>query len=87
MSGRRSAGIRPTLESDHALTLTLDAPRKLSIEPDGKKRPLLLFANPIEADAPKPGDPGVIFFGPGVDKPGRIDMAARTRHCAGPQHL
>ena len=25
-----------------------------------------LFANPPEAQAPKPGDPNVVFFGPGI---------------------
>ena len=80
----QSAGVQPTLESDHALTLTLDAPRKLSIEPDGKKGPLLLFANPIEADAPRAGAPGVIYFGPGIHKPGRIDVAGgQTLYLAG----
>ena len=80
----RSAGVQPTLEGDHAVTLTLDAPRKLSIEPDGKKGPLLLFANPIEAAAPKPGAPGVIYFGPGIHKPGRIDLASgQTLYLAG----
>ncbi len=79
-----SAGVKPTPEGDNALTLTLDAPRKLGIEPDGKKGPLLLFANPIEADAPKPGDAGVIYFGPGIHKPGRIDVAGgQTLYLAG----
>ena len=55
--------------------MTFGRPRKLSIEPDGKKGPLLLFANPLEKDAPKAGEPGVIYFGPGVHKPGKIDVA------------
>ncbi len=80
----QSAGVKPMLEGDNALTLTLDAPRKLSIEPDGKKGPLLLFANPIEADAPKPGEAGVLYFGPGIHKPGRIDVTGgQTLYLAG----
>ncbi len=80
----QSAGVKPTLEGDNALTLTLDAPRKLSIEPDGKRGPLLLFANPMETDAPKPDAPGVIYFGPGIHKPGRIDLAGgQTLYLAG----
>jgi len=76
--------VKPTLEGDNALTLTLDAPRKLSIEPDGKRGPLLLFANPMETDAPKPDAPGVIYFGPGIHKPGRIDLAGgQTLYLAG----
>ncbi len=43
-----SFGIQPTLEDDYTLNLTLDRPRKLSVEPDGKQGPLLLFANPLE---------------------------------------
>lgn len=80
----QSAGVKPMLNSDHELTFTLDATAKLSIEPDGKKGPLLLFANPIEADAPKSGDAGVLYFGPGIHEPGRIDMASgQTLYLAG----
>jgi len=68
----RSKGIQPVLEDDHTIKLTLDKPQKLSIEPEGKKGPLLLFANPLETDAPKPDDPGVVFFGPGLHKPEKI---------------
>lgn len=65
-------GLQPTLLDDHTLSLTLDQPRKLSVEPDGRKGPLLLFANPLETNAPKPGDEGVVYFGPGVFKPEKI---------------
>ena len=68
----QSKGIQPVLEDDHTIKLTLDKPQKLSIEPEGKKGPLLLFANPLETDAPKPDDPGVVFFGPGLHKPEKI---------------
>jgi hypothetical protein len=67
-----SKGIKPVLEDDNTITFTLKKPYKLSIEPDGKKSPLLLFANPIETDIPKPDDPNVIFFGPGLHKPEKI---------------
>ena len=67
-----SFGIQPTLEDDYTLNLTLDKPRKFSVEPDGKKGPLLLFANPLEKEVPKPGDKGVVYFGPGVHKPEKI---------------
>jgi len=75
----RDAVVRPAnpdtrtrLDGDHTLVLALSGPRKLSIEPDGKQGPLLLFANPIEESPPKPDAPGVIYFGPGVHQPGRI---------------
>lgn len=69
-----SAGVRFKLADTHTLTFTLDRPRKVSIEPDGKKGPLLLFANPLETGVPKPDEPGLIYFGPGVHQPGRIDV-------------
>ena len=80
----QSAGVQLQVEDDHALVLTLDGPRKLSIEPDGKKGPLLLFANPLETDVPKPGDPGVIHFGPGVHRAGAIKVEdGQTLYLAG----
>ena len=59
-------------EGDHTLRLTLDGPRKFSVEPDGRKGPLLLFANPLEQNPPKPGAPGVIYFGPGIHQADKI---------------
>jgi hypothetical protein len=71
-------------EDDHTLTFTLNGPRKLSIEPDGKNGPFLLFANPLETIHPKSGDAGVVFFGPGVHQPGRIDLTnGQTLYQAG----
>ena len=79
-----SSGVRSTLVDDHTLSLTLDQPRKLSVEPDGKKGPLLLFANPIETDAPKPDDKDVVYFGPGVHKPEKILLQGnQTLYIAG----
>jgi len=67
-----SAGVHMTVEDDHTLSLTLDRPCKISVEPDGKKGPLLLFANPLETTVPKQSDPNVVYFGPGVHKPEKI---------------
>lgn len=51
------------------LTIKLDRPQKLSIEPAGKRGVLVLFANP-PAESPAPTASGsVIRFGPGVHKP------------------
>jgi hypothetical protein len=56
----------------------------LSIEPEGKKGPLLLFANPLETHAPQPQDPGVVYYGPGVHKPDRIALTShQTLYLAG----
>jgi hypothetical protein len=79
-----SSAVRSTLVDDHTLNLTLDQPRKLSVEPDGKKGPLLLFANPLETDAPKPDDKDVVYFGPGVHKPEKIFLQSnQTLYIAG----
>ena len=77
-------GVQLRVEDDHTLTLTLDGPRQISLEPDGKRGPLLIFANPPEVNPPQPGDAGVIFFGAGVHKPGRIDVTnGQTLYLAG----
>lgn len=68
----QSFQIKPKLEDDHTMVLVLDRPRKLSIEPNGKNAPLLLFANPLEVEPPKPGDENVVYFGPGVAKPEKV---------------
>ncbi len=60
----------------HTLFLTLVKPCKLSIEPEGKKGPLLLFANPILKNAPAPDSPGVIYFGPGIHEPDKIALGS-----------
>jgi hypothetical protein len=70
----RSAGVAPRHEDDHTIVLALDRPRKLVIEPDGKRGPLILFANAPEQDVPKAGDPGVVHFGPGLHKPDVIRL-------------
>ena len=80
----QSSGVRLEIESDHALVLTLDGPRKLSIEPDGKRGPLLLFANPPETNPPQPDDPSVIYFGPGTHQAGAIAVGdGQTLYLAG----
>lgn len=80
----RSCGIKPVLESDHTISFTLNKPLKFSVEPDGKKSPLLLFANPIEKDVPKASDEGVVYFGPGVHKPEKILIESnQTLYLAG----
>lgn len=79
-----SAGIVPKLVADQELSFHLAGPRKLSIEPDGKKGPLLLFANPPEAKPPKPNDKDVVYFGPGLHKPGRLELhSGQTLYIAG----
>jgi hypothetical protein len=66
--------VRLQVEDEHTVSITFGSPRKISVEPDGRKGPLLLFANPTEHDAPKAGSPGVLYFGPGLHQPGRVDV-------------
>ncbi|HPD15623.1 MAG TPA: glycosyl hydrolase family 28 protein [Planctomycetota bacterium] len=65
-----SFGIEPAIDGQ-TIRFALDRPRKLTILLDGSDRQALhLFANAMETDAPKPGDPNVLYFGPGVHKVG-----------------
>ena len=83
--------IRPQtakVQLDHVetnqITVTLDGPQKISIEPDGKNGPLLLFANPLETKRPEPDAPGVIYFGPGLHNAGVIHAnSGQTVYLAG----
>ena len=70
------ADVRLDVRDDHTLSITLGSPRKLSVEPDGKNGPLLLFANPLEMDPPKPGATNVIFYGPGIHQAGVVKLGS-----------
>lgn len=65
----QSKSIKPKIVDDNTIVLTLTEPCILSVEPDGRKRPLLIFANAPEQDAPHEDDPGVLYFGPGIHRP------------------
>lgn len=68
----QNLAVRMKVEDDHTLSLMLERPVKISIEPYGKRGPLLLFANPLETKKPKSDGEDVIYFGPGVHKPEKI---------------
>ncbi len=66
------------------LVVSLDKPRNISIEPDVRNGPLLIFGNPIEQDIPSKGDPGVIYYGPGIHQPDQIKVGDnQTLYIAG----
>ena len=65
----QSKSIKPEVVDDNTIIIMLTEPCILSVEPDGRKRPLLIFANAMEQDAPQEGDTGVLYFGPGVHRP------------------
>ncbi len=68
----RDVAIRPAsagmdgVVGGNRVTITMDGPRKLSLEVEGDRfHNLHIFANPVEEDAPNPGDPGIIVVAPG----------------------
>ena len=78
-----SAGIEPTVEGN-SLSFTITKPCKLSIEPDGRIEPLILFANAPEINPPSEEDKNVIYFGPGIHKPEKIELnTGQTLYIAG----
>jgi Glycosyl hydrolases family 28 len=78
-----SLGIKPVVSGD---TITFRPPRPgfATVEVNGPHRALHLFASPPEKDAPRPTDPGVRYFGPGVHRPGKIVLGSNeTLYVAG----
>jgi hypothetical protein len=68
-----SFGIVPKLDGDR-IAFKLDRPRPVVVEVDGTHRALHLFASPLEKDIPAPDAPGVRYFGPGVHRPGPVEL-------------
>ncbi|MGE5395808.1 MAG: glycosyl hydrolase family 28 protein [Candidatus Saccharibacteria bacterium] len=62
--------------SHNQLQFSLDKPQNLSIEINKNlKRPLFLFANPLETNVPDKNDKNVIFFEAGkIHYPGQVDI-------------
>ncbi len=68
-------GVQLQRDSAHEITLTADKPFRISVERNGRIKPLVLFGNALETDAPRPGDANVVYFAPGVHRPGKITLA------------
>ena len=78
-----SRAIRPAIEGQR-IRFELARPGQFTVELDGPHHALHLFADPPEVDAPKPGDPHVLYFGPGVHRPGKIELKnGQTVYVAG----
>ncbi len=78
-----SAGLQYTIENN-SIQFQLNKPCQLSIEPEGRFNPLLLFANAPPAGPPAKDDPNVIYFGPGIHKPDKIRVGSgQTLYLAG----
>jgi len=78
-----SRGIRPTVH-DRNITFGLAQSGQVTVELDGSHHALHLFADPPEANVPKAGATGVRYFGPGVHRPGKIQLkSGETLYIAG----
>ena len=86
----QSLAVRPTSRGIQAqikgrvITFRMPQPGQLTVELDGSHHTLHLFADPPEAGTPKSGDANLLYFGPGVHHPGRIDLkSGQTIYIAG----
>lgn len=79
-----SAGIVGKVRG-RSLSFRLDKPQPLTIEVNGDwSGSLHLFANPFEKDAPKPKDPNVIYYGPGIHEIAHVVVPeGKTLYVAG----
>jgi hypothetical protein len=76
-------GIQPVIAGNR-ISFSLDHPGPLVVEVNGPHGALHLFADPPEKDAPTPETAGVRYFGPGVHRPGRIELKSNdTVYLAG----
>ncbi len=66
-------GIRPKIDG-RRISFILPSPAHCTVELDGPHHALHLFASPLEQERPRRDDPAVRYFGPGVHKPGRIEL-------------
>ncbi len=77
-------GVQIERNNPHEVTLTADKPFRISVERNGRIKPLLLFGNALETDAPRPGGLNVVYFPPGVHRPGKITLTDnQTLYIAG----
>ncbi len=78
-----SRGIRPVARG-RRITFRLTRPGQMTLELDGTHHALHLFADPPETGVPKPNEPNLLYFGPGVHKPGKIELkSGQTLYVAG----
>ena len=86
----QSMVVRPTSRGIQAkmkgrfITFRMSHPGQLTVEIDGTHHALHLFADPPEIGTPKSGDANLLYFGPGVHRPGKIDLkSGQTIYIAG----
>lgn len=79
----KSHNIEPIIDGNK-ITFQMPKPGYATVEVNGIHHALHLFASPIEEDAPNPDDPDVFYFGPGIHKPGKIELkSGETVYIAG----
>ncbi len=70
--------------SGESVRFAVSEPFRISVEPNGRVKPLLLFGNALETNVPDPSASNVVYFGPGVHKTDRIDLSdGQTLYLAG----
>ncbi len=79
-----SAGILPAIDG-RTVSFRLDRPRPLTLEINGTWTGALhLFGNPLETDVPRPDDPDVLYYGPGIHEVGSVTVpGGKTVYVAG----
>ncbi len=79
-----SFGIQPDIQ-DKTISFDLDRPRQLTVEVnDTWVGALHLFGNPPEVAPPRPDDPNVIYFGPGIHEVSSLTVpSGKTVYVAG----
>ena len=68
-----SLGITPFVQGNR-IRFALSQPSPVIVEVNGRHHALHLFANPPEANAPSTETPGLRYFGPGVHRPGKMEL-------------
>ena len=79
-----ASGIVPVVHGNR-VTFTITQPLPLTLEINGDwVGSLHLFANPLEIDPPRPDDPNVIYYGPGIHEvDGVVVPSGKTVYIAG----
>ncbi|MDO4582883.1 MAG: glycosyl hydrolase family 28 protein [Planctomycetia bacterium] len=71
-----NAPVKIVKKEGNSLEIVVEKPCQFSVEPNGRKHPLLIFANAPESAKPNPQDPNVIWIPQGVTAPesGKITL-------------
>lgn len=69
-----SRKIRANVQPDGCVCFTIREPGQYTVELDGHHHAMHLFVNPIRDDGIAPDAPHVRYFGPGIHRPGPIQL-------------